>query len=375
MIKKVALVTTGHPPLDERIFWKFAISISSNGYDTVIFCSTENISIKKENVFIKGFSDDTLSRKEKLNRLFSLIREFKPDLIICPEVSAIIPAYKYKKTDNNKCKIVSDVTEWYPENVAFKKSGILKILNYLSLFAGNIFLTNKCDSIISGEKSKLNRYKIISPFKRKIIIRYYPVIKYFRYSPTPIKDELILCYAGLINFSRGIIELLHVAEKLADAHPGLQIKLRLVGKFQSKNEENEFNNIIRNKKSIQIELREWTEYKNISENLADVHICFDLRKRNYIYNNSLPIKIFEYMACGKPFIFTDVKPIRDEMKADNFGFLADPDNKDEIVKLIEKYLNDKTLYLEHSKNGRMEIERNKNWETESQKLLSLISGL
>jgi hypothetical protein len=177
MTKKIALVTTGHPPFDERIYWKFGLSISSNGYETAIICSTENINTQKDNISIFGFKDDSLKRKAKLNKLLSLIDEFNPDFIICFEVSAIIPAYKYKKSVNNKCKIVSDITEWYPENVAFKKKGINRYLTYVILFAANFLLVNRCDFIIIGEKLKFRRYKLSAPFTPKTIIGYYPVLK------------------------------------------------------------------------------------------------------------------------------------------------------------------------------------------------------
>lgn len=377
MNKKIAIVTTGHPPFDERIFWKFARSISSNRYETAIFCSTENISTKKENILIEGFLDASLSRKEKLNKLYNLLREFKPDLIICSEVSAIIPAHKYKKSDNNKCKIVSDITEWYPENVAFKKKGIIKFLTYSLFFINNIFLVNHCDELIIGEKAKLKRYILLAPFKPKIIIGYYPVLNFFKFYPQKKNTkEFTLCYAGLINFDRGILTLLFTASKLAERYNHLIIILKIIGKFQYPDEEIEFNNILKNVSNIRIERISWTTYDKISENLKDAHLCFDLRKRNFIYRNSLPIKIFEYMACGKPFIYSNLKPISEELKNYNsFGILVNPDNQREIIKAIEKYLNDPELLLKHSQNCRKEIENKKNWEEESIKLITLIKHL
>lgn len=376
MSKKIALITTGHPPFDERIYWKFALSISSNGYETAIFCSTENIDENKQNILLKGFKDDTLSRKERLNKLYNLIRNFGPDLIICCEVSAIIPAHKYKKTDNNKCKIVSDVTEWYPENVAGKKSGISAVLSYIILFFTNIILTNKCNYLIVGERNKLKRYKIISPFLSKMIIGYYPILQYFYYSqPANDKNSIVLCYAGLINFERGILKLIEAVEVFSRNHNEIKTEVIIIGKFQYENEEKQFNELSKQKINMNIELREWTSYDHVSDNLKDVDLCFDLRKRNFIYKNSLPIKIFEYMACGKPFVFTDIKPIREELKVDEFGILVDPDNINEIVVAIERYYNNPDLYLKHSQNCRKEIEDSKNWEAESIKLIKLIRNL
>ncbi len=93
------------------------------------------------------------------------------------------------------------------------------------------------------------------------------------------------------------------------------------------------------------------------------------------YNNSLPIKIFEYMACAKPFIFTKIKPIERELNLVESGFLVDPENKNEIVSKIENYLNDPDLFKKHSEAGRHIIESEKNWEKESEKLVQMIKSL
>jgi glycosyltransferase involved in cell wall biosynthesis len=376
MTKRIALVTTGHPPFDERIYWKFGLSISSNGYETAILCSTENINIQKENISIKGFKDDSLKRKAKLNKLLVLIDEFQPDLIICFEASAIIPAYKYKKSVNNKCKIVSDITEWYPENVAFKKKGAFRYPTYVILFAANFLLVNRCDSIIIGEKLKSGRYELLAPLTPKTIVGYYPVLRFFKYS-MPQKDQtaFTLCYAGLINFERGILTIVEAADNFAKLHKEIKVKLKIFGKFQLSEEENKFNLLLKEKKDITIERIGWTSYDKISDNLSDVHLCLDLRKRNFIYNNSLPIKIFEYMACGKPFIYSDIKPIKEELNVNDFGVLVNPDNLEEIVQAIEKYYSDYALLTKHSQNSRKEIESGKKWETESRKLLNIIRNL
>jgi glycosyltransferase involved in cell wall biosynthesis len=376
MTKRIALVTTGHPPFDERIYWKFGLSLSSNGYETAILCSTENINIQKENISIKGFKDDSLKRKAKLNKLLVLIDEFQPDLVICFEVSAIIPAYKYKKSVNNKCKIVSDITEWYPENVAFKKKSAFKYPTYVILFAANILLANRCDFIIIGEILKSRRYKLLAPLTPKTIVGYYPVLRFFKYS-MPQKDQtaFTLCYAGLINFERGILTIVEAAYNFAKMHKEIKVKLKIFGKFQLSEEENIFNLLLKKKKDITVERIDWTSYDKISDNLSDVHLCLDLRKRNFIYNNSLPIKIFEYMACGKPFIYSDIKPIKEELNVNDFGVLVNPDNLEEIVQAIEKYYSDYALLTKHSQNSRKEIESGKKWETESRKLLNIIRNL
>jgi len=81
------------------------------------------------------------------------------------------------------------------------------------------------------------------------------------------------------------------------------------------------------------------------------------------------------MACGKPFIFSDIKPIRDELNFAECGFLVNPNDIDEIIKSIQTYLDDENILLKHSHIARKIIETEKNWEKESSKLITLIESL
>ncbi len=376
MGKKIALLTSGHPPFDERIYWKFAHSLAENNYSVAIICSTQKIDIKDKDIAVKGFEGDKTGRPEKIRKFQLYLEEFAPDLIICCEPLTILPAHRYKKNFNNACKIVSDITEWYPENVALKYRGIKRIAAYIFLFKLNILMTNMADALIIGETGKKKRYDLTAPFKPKIIIGYYPVLKYFDYNPPQLTGKnIVLCYAGLISFERGILILLDTGERLAQKHPGLFVKIKLAGKFQSQEEERIFDEKVKLFKNITVEKAGWTKYPKISEIISDADVCFDLRRRNFIYKNSLPIKIFEYMACGKPFIFSHIEPIKKELGNINCGFLVDPNDIDAIVSKIESYLSDKELFLSHSKNGRMLIETGKNWEEESKKLIELADKL
>ncbi|MHB8581068.1 MAG: glycosyltransferase [Ignavibacteriaceae bacterium] len=375
MKTKIAIVTSGHPPLDERIFYKFGKSLSDAGYSVEIICSTQEINEIIDEISITGFDGSHLGKKEKILLLYDKILSFNPSVIICCEPLPVFSAYKFK-TDNPKCKIILDITEWYPENLTTKIKGIKKYFYYLFYYLFNFLAVTLSDSLIIGEITKKMRYNFMAPLKGKTIIGYYPVLRYFNYSSPPFNGtDLTFCYAGLINFQRGILTIYQVAKKIKEKYPNLNITLKLVGRFECVEEEIYFDELAENNKSITIDKVGWTSYNGISEYLQYVDICFDLRVRNFIYNNSLPIKIFEYMACGKPFIFSDIQPIRKEFGDNICGLLVDPLNQNDVVSSIEKYIINKNLLLAHSINARKLIENGRNWEEESQKLIKLLSSL
>jgi len=373
--KRICLVTSGHPPFDERIFWKFSKSLKDSGYSVSIFCSTQEINRVVDEIIITGFDGISFPKKKKIDSFFKLLNKFNPDLIICSEMLPVFAALKFRKRNPNT-KIILDTSEWFPENVAFKFTGLKRWLKYFQLLIPYLFILQKVDHLIIGEVSKKKRYDFLASSKPKTIIGYYPVVQYFNYKkPDLSKEEIILGYAGVITFERGIKNLLQASVSIADKFPKKKFKLLLFGRFTYQLEENEFKEKISEIKNLTVEFVDWTDYDKMSSVIERMDICFDLRVRNFIYSNSLPIKIFEYMACGKPFIYSDIKPIRDEIDYQKFGFLVNPENEKEIVNSIEAYLNKPELALQHSMNARKLIEENKNWESESNKLVELVNKL
>jgi glycosyltransferase involved in cell wall biosynthesis len=371
--KRICLITSGHPPFDERIFWKFSKSLKIAGFSVSIICSTQEINKVDDEITFRGFDGTSFSKKKKITEFYSLINHISPELIICSEMLPVFAALNFKE-ENPDTKIILDVTEWFPENVAYKFNGIKRWIKYFQLLLPYIYVLQKVDHLIIGEISKKKRYDFLASSKPKTIIGYYPVLKYFNYKkPDLSKEEIILGYAGVITFERGINKILQASISAANKFPVKKFKLSLFGKFTYQKEETEFKQRVSTINNLDVEFVDWKDYDKMSSIIERMDICFDLRERNFIYSNSLPLKIFEYMACGKPFIYSDINPIRQEIEYDKYGFLVDPDNETEIIKAVEKYLNNPELAEQHSMNARKLIEEKKNWESESKKLIELVT--
>jgi glycosyltransferase involved in cell wall biosynthesis len=86
-------------------------------------------------------------------------------------------------------------------------------------------------------------------------------------------------------------------------------------------------------------------------------------------------KMFEYMACGIPFIASDF-PLWVEIVAQaQCGVTLDPRDTDAVAAALMRYLDDPELAASHGENGRQAILTRYNWDVEYAKLLDCYEGL
>lgn len=376
MKKKIAILTSGHPPFDERIFHKFAVTLKNSDYKVRIISSTVNIFQVKDDIVVEGFDGENLSKMNKINKFFNLLMCYEPEVIICCEPLPVYSAKKYQTLSTANCKILYDITEWYPENIVFKFSLIKKILNYIPLFLFNIVAANISDVIILGETRKKNRYDFFAPLKGKTIISYFPVLSLFNYFPPPFDgNNITLCFTGQLTTSRGLFTFLDICKSLYKKIFPVDIKIKIIGKFVTKEDEDHFNQFCKQNSNLKIFKIDWLKYEDIAENLKDVDLCFDLRQLNFIHRNSLPIKVFDYMAIGKPVIYSDIPALTEFLSVDEFGFTVNPKNNNSIIEIVSSLIKEKDKLRKLSAAGRQLAEEKYNWEKESVKLVKLIDNL
>lgn len=378
MKKKISIVTSGHPYYDERIFYKFARSLNKNGYEVSIICSTveSEIDLVKDNIHIKGFNGSNLKKSQKVSKFADYLKNIKPDVIICCEPLPILAAGKIRRS-NKKVKIIYDVTEWYPhQNMLKNLSGINWVFSYFYLFIFNIFCASKSDHLIFGEKKKAVPYKIFLPFKTKSFINYYPSLDFARnYLPHFDPSSFTVAYVGIINKQRGIFTFLNVMQKVQAQLPGLKIKGKIIGNFEDEDIEMLIHEHVENRQITGITFTGRIPYTELSNQLYDVSLCLDLRERNFFYNNSFPIKIFEFMACGKPVVYSNIKSLSKFSDINKIGYLVDPSNIDKICSTVINYINDQQLLRQHSKEARLLFENKYNWEKIESELLLIVSQI
>ena len=377
MKKKVSIVTSGHPYYDERIFYKFARSLNKNGYEVSIICSTveSDFDLVKDSIHIIGFDGSNLKKSEKVSKFTVYLANTNPDVIICCEPLPILAANKIRK-EREKVRIIYDITEWYPhQNMLKQFTGLRWVFNYIYLFLFNNYTASLCNELIIGEKSKAIPYKFLLPFLKKTIIGYFPSHEFFGYSQPPYNNsKFMICYVGIINKERGIFSFLNVLKRLKSLNPKLNFVAKIIGDFENELVKHKVTEFVASNKEMNIDFKGWLPYDKLSDQLKDVDLCIDLREKNFVYDHSFPIKIFEFMACGKPVIYSDTKSLLKFKDINEFGFLVNSTDIDLICKKISLYLEKPSKLQEHSQKARSLFEKKYNWGNIENLFLTVIEN-
>ena len=326
----IIIVTTGHPPFDERIFYKFAVSLHLSGHNVCVLSAQMEIDTESEGIKVKGFDGTSLSKNAKVAKLYSEIDAFNPSLVICCEPLAIPAAHRYKKKNNEPVKIIYDITEYYPhQNTLNQYSGIPRMFQYIGLSLFNAYVSNLADYLFIGEEGKARIYDIVAPFREKAIIGYYPPKRYFHYSP-PAYDgvNFTMCYAGSNAGSSGFRRFIKLVKMAAQSFPQKIITAKVIGMEP----ESGSGRGLESFRNIQAIYTGRTDYLNYPSKFEGTDICIDFRDKNIIYNRSLPIKVFDYIACGRTFIFSDLDSFKGYDDLREVGLMIDPDDLQSALK-------------------------------------------
>ena len=106
---------------------------------------------------------------------------------------------------------------------------------------------------------------------------------------------------------------------------------------------------------------------------AQVGLVLDHPISNYVEGYST--KMFEYMACGLPFIASDF-PLWQRIVAEHdCGITVDPFDTDAVAKALNHLLENPEEAARIGENGRQAILHTYNWDIELRKLLSCYESL
>nr|WP_232345600.1 glycosyltransferase family 4 protein [Paenactinomyces guangxiensis] len=203
--------------------------------------------------------------------------------------------------------------------------------------------------------------------KKVIVIKNYPL-------PVPMIEKTeegknLILYVGGISYLRGYREMIQMMEFIP---PDLKAELHLIGPLQHIAPEDRDVEQLRQKN---IYLHGRIPFDDVQKWLGKGKVGLVCLHPIENYRESLPIKMFEYMAAGLPLVATDFPLWKKIVEGSQCGFTVDALNPKDIADQVVRLLSDDTLRVQMGKNGRQAHETTYNWGVEERKLLSLYQTL
>jgi glycosyltransferase involved in cell wall biosynthesis len=265
-------------------------------------------------------------------------------------------------------KVIYDVHEDYPEALKynfnlpsparFMLPPLVRVFEYV---CGRVF-----DGIVAATPVIARRF----PTKRTVVIQNYPIVCEFdtSHSSSMCERPREVVYAGTINLNRNIIGILDAMELLSDPH----LKLRLLGKFTVPSQEC----LVRDHVGWRrVKFDGWVSRKNVSSILNSSRAGLLVLKPIKHEIETLPIKLFEYMAAGLPVICSDFPLWRNIIDKSGCGLLVDPTDSVSIANAIRWILDNPEASREMGERGRSAVLNQYNWSRESKKLIAFYGTL
>lgn len=168
------------------------------------------------------------------------------------------------------------------------------------------------------------------------------------------QDDTVLFFMGWLYPFSGLKEVATELVNVSNKQP--RIKLLIVGKGDIYDE---LQRIKRDFNLEQLILASWQPYDKIPEFIAASDICLLPAHRNDVMKNIVPIKMYEYMAGGKPVIATELPGLVKEFGYNN-GVMYVEHPADVLKKVIE-LLNNSTLIEEYGAKARNFVKRH-SWD-------------
>jgi len=180
---------------------------------------------------------------------------------------------------------------------------------------------------------------------------------------TDTTNHFKLFYHGTISINRGIgivIEAIALLEKsipiefiIIGTGSGL-VELKALTKKLGINDK--------------VTFRGFMPYENMSEEISKADICICPLTDRLEWNVSSPIKVFEYMACGKPMILTPIPAHKDVVSRAPYAIWTDGFKPENFKNAIIEAINNQDRLRESSKTAPEFVKTHFEWKHQAKKL-------
>lgn len=367
---KILILTISHIWFDSRLFYKVSKSLLKKSSQIHLITANSKDNEKKD-IIPDNFTYEIIPEKiSKIKIIPYFIRkalQYKPDIIICIEPLSLIAGYIVKKKLN--CRFVYDAHEYFAAAFNEKHRGFGGLY-----WAFEKYFASKTDSIITVnnllvnhlQKANQNTFLCANQPNRDLFINESKNLNASK------KYDLI--YAGSLAFERGLKIYLATAKLFKQNNK--DFKLLIIGSFKDKITETFFFDYINfhNLKDYII-YKAYTPHELVLKEIqasktgifmGDIQACPR-------YNQSISMKIFEYMSQCIPVIINKLEMLSDLVNKSDSGWIINYDSQ-ELYNLLTNIIPDKELLDKKAISGYRYMLNNLLWEHQEKELFNAVFG-
>lgn len=272
-----------------------------------------------------------------------------------------------------------DMAECYPEMLRSAmriESVTLKRLLFRNPWVAEgleRIVVGSCDHVfVMVEESRERLIKKGVASERIHVISNTPVLNRFETFATKRGDEkpLTLIYQGLLNPARGLQTVIEAVAIYSQKNPNFLF--RIAG--QGRSEKHLKALVQEHGLELHVEFLGWVDNRELPDLIGAADIGIVPHYRTTHSDHTIPNKLFDYMAAGKPVIVSDAKPLKRVVEQCNAG-LVYPDRDPVALADVLTRLSDPVLRQDLGKSGRRAVETEYNWEVDRKRLVQVVNEM
>ena len=115
----------------------------------------------------------------------------------------------------------------------------------------------------------------------------------------------------------------------------------------------------------------WVDFADVPDYIATSDVCVVPHASTPHTETTVPHKLFQYMAMGKPVVVTDVAPLARIVRETESGLVVPAGDSQAMAEALARLRDDPALCAELGRNGRAAVEETYNWDRDAERLLAV----
>lgn len=363
---KVAIVTTRHGCQDDRIYFKEALSLAKRMDVTMIAPDDSEDLTWADGVSFRPIPRRTgpFGRIRSLGEAIREVRREHADVCHFHDLDVVLAAPILKLL--TRCKLIFDSHEAFPEQFLMDRR-IPAVLRPLASRVANLVeksLVRFCDHVIAADEP--TRRSFDSAGVPATTVFNYPALEIFETESGRLerernryRDRIPLIYQGSVSVQRGLFHMIDALRLLKRSEP--RILLRIVGLRDPRLKALALEKAAEAEVIQQLEIVEWLPHLEISYAMKSSLIGLVPWQPEEKHKRNIPIKIFEYMACGLPIVAADLPSIAPYVKTSGAGVLYDSTRPEELADCVASLIQNPEQRQQMGRDGERAVRDLWNW--------------